>query len=106
MAVKYSNWPQTLLPFSIPRPTKIFPNWDSGIKINHLATLTKNCDKEMAVKYSKWPQTIPTFSIQRPTKIFPNWDFGIKMKPNHLATLTKDCLQMRKNDDETKCGKI
>jgi hypothetical protein len=28
MAVKYSKWSYNILTFSIPRPSKIYPNWD------------------------------------------------------------------------------
>jgi hypothetical protein len=28
MAKKYSKWSYNILPFSIPRPSKIDPNWD------------------------------------------------------------------------------
>jgi hypothetical protein len=41
-AIKYTRWPENIpnIPaFSIARPSKIYPNWDFGLKINHLATL-------------------------------------------------------------------
>jgi hypothetical protein len=39
MAVKYYKWPYNIETFSIPRRSQIFPNWDLGKKIFHLATL-------------------------------------------------------------------
>jgi hypothetical protein len=47
MGVKYSKsgLPETggnIPTVSIPRPSKIYPNWDFGMKINHLATLIED----------------------------------------------------------------
>jgi hypothetical protein len=36
---KYSRWPQNISTFSNLRHFKIYPNWDFGLKIKHLATL-------------------------------------------------------------------
>jgi hypothetical protein len=33
MAIKYTKWLQTIPTSSITRPSKIFPNWDFGLKI-------------------------------------------------------------------------
>jgi hypothetical protein len=41
MAEKYSKWLSNIPTFSIPRPSKIYPYWDFGLKINHLATLAQ-----------------------------------------------------------------
>jgi hypothetical protein len=43
-ATKYTKWPSNIpkwnIPtFSIPRPSKIYPNWDFGMQIYHLAPL-------------------------------------------------------------------
>jgi hypothetical protein len=37
---KNCNWLLNIPTFSIPRPSKIYPNWDFGLKIYHLATLS------------------------------------------------------------------
>jgi hypothetical protein len=39
MAVKYSKRSLNIQTFFIPRPSKIYPNWDFYLKTNHLATL-------------------------------------------------------------------
>jgi hypothetical protein len=42
MAEIYSKWSENIPTFSIPRPSKIYPNWDFGLKIYDLATLPAN----------------------------------------------------------------
>jgi hypothetical protein len=39
MATIYSTWPNNIPTFSIPRPSKIDPNWDFYLKTYHQATL-------------------------------------------------------------------
>jgi hypothetical protein len=39
MTDKKAKGPSNIPTPSIPRPSKIYPNWDFGLKINHLATL-------------------------------------------------------------------
>jgi hypothetical protein len=41
IAVIYFKWSQSIPNFSIPRPSKIYPNWDFGFKKFHLATLLR-----------------------------------------------------------------
>jgi hypothetical protein len=41
MAVIYSKWPNNTTTFAIPRPSQIYPIWDFGLKIYHLATLVQ-----------------------------------------------------------------
>jgi hypothetical protein len=41
MAVKYSKRAYNVPSFSFPRPFKIYPNWDFGLKIYHQATLVQ-----------------------------------------------------------------
>jgi hypothetical protein len=37
--VIYSKWRKNILTFSISSPSKIYTNWDLGMKIYHLATI-------------------------------------------------------------------
>jgi hypothetical protein len=39
MAVKYSKWAYNIATFCIPRPSKIYPNFDFWFENNPLATL-------------------------------------------------------------------
>jgi hypothetical protein len=33
--------------FPFPRPSKIYPNWDFGLEIYHLATLVHRCSQKL-----------------------------------------------------------
>jgi hypothetical protein len=39
IVVKYAEWSYNITIFPIPRPTKMYPNWDFWYKTYHLATL-------------------------------------------------------------------
>jgi hypothetical protein len=41
------QWPNNKPFFSFPRPSKIYPNWDFGLKINHLATLVSTANERI-----------------------------------------------------------
>jgi hypothetical protein len=60
MAVKYSKWTSTMPTFSIPRPSKIYPNWDFWFEN----------------KTSGNPDRGPTFCF---SKHYPQKSFGKKL---------------------------